>query len=114
VFRQGRSHAGRDLVLYVFPRHSEEPPRLGVSVSRKVGGAVERNRVKRMLREAFALEVSRLPAGTDAVVVARPESHALAEREGMEGIRSALGDLIARAGYGELELEGEASGGSGS
>jgi ribonuclease P protein component len=114
VFRQGRSHAGRELVLYVFPRNSEEPPRLGLSVSRKVGGAVERNRVKRMLREAFAVEGSRLPAGTDAVVVARPESHTLAEREGMDGLRSALGDLIARAGYGEPELEGEASGGSGS
>ena len=81
-------------------------------MSRKVGGAVERNRVKRMLREAFALEGSCLPAGTDAVVVARPESHALAEREGMDGLRSALGDLIARAGYGEPELEGETSGGS--
>jgi ribonuclease P protein component len=112
VFRQGRSHAGRELVLYVFPRQSEEPPRLGLSVSRKVGGAVERNRVKRTLREAFAVEGSRLPAGTDAVVVARPEAHALAEREGLEGIRSALADLIARAGYGELELEGEAAGGS--
>ena len=112
VFRQGRSHGGRELVLYVFPRQGGEPPRLGLSVSRKVGGAVERNRVKRMLREAFALESGRLPAGTDAVVVARPEAHALAEREGLEGVRSALAELISRAGYGEVEVEGEASGGS--
>lgn len=97
VFRSGRSHAGRELVLYVFPRAEDEGPRLGLSVSRKVGGAVERNRIKRLLREAFALEAERLPAGTDAVVVARHDAKALAEREGLPGIRRALGDLVGRA-----------------
>ena len=96
VFRHGRSHAGRDLVLYVFPRGSEddEARRLGLSVSRKVGGAVERNRVKRLLREAFARENGRLPAGTDAVVIARHGARELAEREGLAGIQRALGELI--------------------
>src|SRR5205807_8503678 len=97
VFRQGRSHAGRELVLYVFPRGEGEEPRLGLSGSRKVGGAVQRNRVKRLLREAFALEGNRLPTGTDAVVVARHEANALAEREGLAGIRRALGQLLDQA-----------------
>jgi ribonuclease P protein component len=96
VFRQGRSHAGRELVLYVFPREDYEPARLGLSVSRKVGGAVERNRVKRLLREAFAQEVHRLHAGTDVVVVARQGARELAERESLAGIRRALGELIDR------------------
>jgi ribonuclease P protein component len=98
VFRHGRSHAGRELVLYVFPRSDEEtPPRLGLSVSRKVGGAVDRNLVKRLLREAFALESALLPPGTDVVVVARRDAKGLAEREGLAGIRRVLGELLSRA-----------------
>ncbi len=96
VFRSGRSQGGRDLVLYTFPRGVDEPPRMGMSVSRKVGGAVERNKVKRLLREAFAAEAWRLPNGTDAVVIARPGAGPLAEREGLRGVQVALAELLAR------------------
>jgi ribonuclease P protein component len=95
--RNGRSHAGRELVLYVFPRGGDEPPRLGLSVSRKVGGAVQRNSVKRLLREAFAIECERLPIGSDAVVIARTGAGELAEREGLHGIHDALKALVDKA-----------------
>lgn len=94
VFRQGRSVANRGLVLYSFPRTEQGEPRLGLSVSRKVGGAVERNRVKRLLREAFELEAAGVPASLDVVLVARPAVHELVEREGLDGIQSALRELI--------------------
>lgn len=97
VVRHGRSHASREFVLYVFPREQDGPPRLGLSVSRKVGGAVQRNRVKRLLREAFALESDQLPNGTDAVVIARHDAWALAESQGLAGVRGALSALISRS-----------------
>jgi ribonuclease P protein component len=98
VYRQGRSTANRHLVLYAFPNSTSEPPRLGLSVSRKVGGAVERNRVKRLLREAFTRHEPELRAGHDVVVVARPSAAELVERDGLEGVDAALAELIAKAG----------------
>ena len=99
MYREGRSHAGRHLVLYSFPREDdEEPPRLGLSVGRKVGGAVERNRVKRLLRDAFWQSEDSLPAGYDFVVVARADAGDFAERDGLAGIKAELDELLEKAG----------------
>jgi ribonuclease P protein component len=74
VYRHGRSTATRYLVLYSFPRDEAEGngPRLGLAVSRQLGGAVERNRLKRRLRAAFEEVVEGLPTGNDYVLIARP------------------------------------------
>ncbi|HEX8159762.1 MAG TPA: ribonuclease P protein component [Solirubrobacteraceae bacterium] len=98
AYRQGRSYGNRHFVVYAFPRGAQSEARLGVSVSRKVGGAVDRNRVKRLLREAFAAEAAAVPAGHDVVVVARPSARELAEHAGLAGVRDALRELLEQAG----------------
>jgi ribonuclease P protein component len=104
--------ANRYLVLYAFPRHdpgeekrSEDvgvEQRLGVSVGRRVGGAVVRNRVKRLLRQAFWSVATPVTRDHDYVIVARPDTATLAEREGVTGfereLRELVDQLVARRG----------------
>jgi ribonuclease P protein component len=69
------------------PSASDEgppPARLGLVVSRKIGGAVQRNRVKRVCRECFRAWPDLLPPGVDLVVIARPGAQAL----GLAAVRS--------------------------
>jgi ribonuclease P protein component len=99
VYREGRSHASRHLVVYAFPRADDDTdPRLGVSVGRKVGGAVERNRMKRLLREAFWATAEELREGHDFVIVARPAAGELASQGGEQAIEAELREVLTAAG----------------
>jgi ribonuclease P protein component len=74
-FRQvqdtGRKHHTRHFLIVVLARGGEGPPRIGITVTKKVGNAVARNRVKRLVREVFRQERARFPAGCDIVFIAK-------------------------------------------
>ena len=79
VYDRRRSVSNDWLIVYV--RENGLPHlRLGLSVSRKYGGAVRRNRLRRLYREAFRLTRHEMPAGLDLVLIPRkPEEPPLAE-----------------------------------
>ncbi len=101
AYRDGSSEANRHLVLYVFPRADAEAApgtRLGISVGRKVGGAVERNRVKRALRECFWGLAGGQRPDQDIVIVARPGVQELLDREEEGALCGSLEELLAATG----------------
>lgn len=102
AYREGTSKASRFLVLYRFERSEEDPgdARLGVSVSRKLGDSVERNRIKRVLKEAFWATVDRDSAGHDFVLVARASIGKVIDERGLEGAIECVTELTG-AGSGE-------------
>ena len=71
VFDARVSDARGPLVIYAFP-NTLPHPRLAIVISRRVGSAPRRNRIKRLLREAFRLHQHDLPIGYDLVIVVRP------------------------------------------
>jgi ribonuclease P protein component len=70
VYAHGISVSNRLLVLYK-RKNDSETNYLGITVSKKVGGAVTRNRVKRLVKESYRLTEERVAVGYDLVVVAR-------------------------------------------
>jgi ribonuclease P protein component len=96
VYRRGTSVSTRHLVLHWFPR-AEDPdgePRLGLAVPRSVGSAVVRNKMKRLLREAWRDLLPGVPAGNDYVLVARPGLAEPAQARGLDWLASEVSEAL--------------------
>jgi ribonuclease P protein component len=77
-----RAAAGDGILLVYAATNDQGWRRLGLSVSRKWGNAVQRNRIKRLLREAFRLNKAALPEGVDLVLIPRTAQQVSLEQWG--------------------------------
>ncbi len=103
VYRQGRSVSTRYLVLYSFPRDdTETDPRIGLAVPRQVGGAVERNRIKRCLREVFVGLAPEIRRGRDYVLIVRPGLVEAAESQGSEWLAARVLEVFGESRAAEV------------
>jgi ribonuclease P protein component len=103
VYRAGRSVANKYVVLYYFERsepgspRAESGPRVGFSVSKRLGSAVDRNRIKRFLREAFRMNSQSLRGNMDLVFVARAPMVELLAAGGLGAVEDKMAEVFRKA-----------------
>lgn len=95
IARRGSARSGRLLVLRTLRTDGGEA-RVGIATPKTLGGAVERNRVRRRLRELVREHYGTLPSGLDLLVIARPE----AARATWTELRDAFASLLRRSDIG--------------
>jgi ribonuclease P protein component len=104
VYGRGKYASSRTLVVYVHPNRTGAR-RVGITTSRKVGKAVVRNRMRRLVRENMRLLYPSLPAGRDIVVVARKADKSAT----CAGVGRELRHLLVRLGLLEKHPEAQES-----
>ncbi len=93
IYRRGKSFSNHLLVLYVH-KNRKNLNRIGISVSKKVGKSVTRNRVKRLIKESYRLNNGGLITGYDLVFIARSAS----SEKNYNEISEAVKHLLKKAG----------------
>jgi ribonuclease P protein component len=92
IYKEGTKFAGRYLILFAAGR-GEAGPRVGITVSGKVGNAVERNRAKRRIKEALKLELNESAPQSEIVFVAR----SVIKKASFDEIRNDMKKLLDKA-----------------
>ena len=92
VYQRGKSHAGKYLILYC-RKTRFDIYRVGFTVSKKVGNAVVRNKVRRRLKEITRLRPELFQPGRDYIFIARPASAQVSYRELEKDLESLLNKI---------------------
>lgn len=91
VYRKGKSYADSNLVVYVMKNNENKEKdinRVGITVSKKVGKSVVRNRVRRIIYECYRLEFLNIKSGYDFVIIARPAIKGKSYNEVLESMKN--------------------------
>jgi len=110
VFDRGRSAAAGPVVVYARQRDDERPPRFALVVSKRWGGAVERNRIRRLLRESFRTSRHELPQGFDFLLLPRNALEQLEMSQVRTHLMRAARRAVARCAEAEAARAEAASG----
>lgn len=93
VFKNGKSIANRQFVIYMLQNPEEREFRIGLSVSKKIGNAVTRNRIKRLIRQVFLEEKHRIKSGKEFIIIARKPAADM----GYSEVKNSLDHLFRKA-----------------
>lgn len=100
VYQDGQSVANRNQVVFFLKSGIIGETRIGFSLSKKIGSAVVRNRLKRLLREAYRRNEARIREGYDLIVIARPPL----KEKSLQEVEKSLLAMFAKAGLLKEEL----------
>jgi ribonuclease P protein component len=90
IFKHGKSFANRQFVVYCFEKEGQEDFRIGLSVSKKIGNAVTRNRIKRYIRQAFLEMKEEVKPNMDYVIIARHQAATMDFHESKKSLQHVL------------------------
>ena len=90
VFKKGKSFANRQFVVYCYRKEMQAEFRIGLSVSKKIGNAVTRNRIKRYLRQSFLEMNDELQNDMDYVIIARHQAATIDFHETKKSLQHVL------------------------
>jgi ribonuclease P protein component len=90
VFKEGKSFANRQFVVYVMKQNGKPYSRLGLSVSKKMGNAVMRNHIKRYIKEIFREFADRLEVGNDYIIISRKPVSTMTHQEMRKSLEHVL------------------------
>ncbi len=90
IFKRGKSFANRQFVVYCFEKEGQEDFRIGLSVSKKIGNAVTRNRIKRYIRQAFLEMKDEIKPNMDYVIIARHQAATMDFHESKKSLQHVL------------------------